>query len=101
MENQRIVADTLSGKGESMADLQITLAKLEAISNTMRFYYHTDQARTVEDAIELLKEREPATPTKAKGNYCCGKCLNPLHTAIVNPMIQYCDHCGSPVKWEG
>ena len=52
------------------------------------------------DALELLKEKQPVKPTNDKGNLCCGSCGNPLHTAIVNPMIRFCDHCGKPVDWK-
>lgn len=49
---------------------------------------------------QLLKKRQIGyKPTNAKGNYICGCCGNPLHTAIINPMIQFCDHCGYKVDW--
>lgn len=48
----------------------------------------------------LLNDNKPVKPTNDKGNFCCGSCGNPLHTAIVNPMIRFCDHCGKHVDWK-
>lgn len=59
-----------------------------------------DQVKKIDEMEELLKEKQSVKPTNDKGNFCCGSCGNPLHTAIINPMIRFCDHCGRPVDWK-
>ena len=62
--------------------------------------YIKSQQTEIERLNKLLKKyQKKRKPVKVKGNYVCGDCGNPLHTAIVNPMIQYCDHCRCQVDW--
>lgn len=63
-------------------------------------YLVEDQVKKIDEMEELLKEKQSVKPTNDKGNFCCGSCGNPLHTAIINPMIRFCDHCGRPVDWK-
>ena len=83
-----------------MADLNKTIKALEAWRDDPNAVNSEIDAYIVADALELLKEQQRKwKPDNVKGNYICGRCGNTLHTAIINPMIQYCDHCGHKVDW--
>jgi len=54
----------------------------------------------VVDALELLKEQEPASPTWEQGKAYCGQCGQKLPRKRADREINYCGYCGRPVKWE-
>lgn len=63
------------------------------------FMYRKEEQEILENAIQLLKEREPV-PVELEGGgwswwYVCGEC----HTAI-NAGDKFCRECGRPLIWE-
>lgn len=54
----------------------------------------------MEDALDLLKEQEPALPTWSQGKAYCGNCGQRLPRKSVDREINYCGYCGKAVKWE-
>ena len=62
----------------------------------------TSQYAEIKRLKDMLEKRQKKwKPVNSRGNYICGRCGAALHTAIVDPMIQYCDHCGYEVEWTG
>lgn len=64
------------------------------------FMYRKEEQEILENAIQLLKEREPV-PVELEGGgwswwYVCGEC----HTAI-NARDRFCQECGRPLDWSG
>lgn len=59
-------------------------------------------AALAEDALALLKDREPAVTTNAYGKefYRCANCGYDFEMYVGNPRkIKYCPICGQGVKW--
>lgn len=63
--------------------------------------------RTIDDAIDLLKEQEAVEPILEQDSMVCGVCGHEviwqkmLGDGIwVDEELDYCPHCGKPVKWE-
>lgn len=51
-------------------------------------------AKTMSDALILLKAQEPVEPTWRQGIPFCGKCGRRF-----NRGVKYCQDCGQAVKW--
>ena len=56
--------------------------------------------KLMRDAVELLKEKEPAKPKPENDGgetwwYVCGGC-----GCAIDPRDDYCRHCGRAVKWD-
>jgi len=54
----------------------------------------------IDDALELLKKQNPASPTWEQGEAYCGKCGMRLPRKRADREINYCGYCGRPVKWQ-
>ena len=72
------------------------------------YYGKTDcdcYTQVAKDALELLKEHEPITPTVNEfGNAYCGNCGENVgifgQTINVCVRMRYCPECGKAVKWD-
>lgn len=61
-----------------------------------------------ENAIALLKAKEPVEPTEPDEDnmVCCGACGSPVGYEVLEPSgmdyvrYNYCPNCGRAVKWE-
>lgn len=53
-----------------------------------------------DDAIALLKEREPILPSWRQGKAYCGECGKRLPRKSADREINYCSDCGQEVKWK-
>lgn len=56
------------------------------------------------DAIKLLKEKIPKSPTWRRGKAFCGGCGGCLenkeqHSSDIVSSIRFCKWCGTPVDW--
>jgi len=53
-----------------------------------------------EDALALLKEKDPVEPEWEGGGshywHVCGECHG-----VINSIDSYCRHCGRRIKWDG
>lgn len=127
MENRRIVADTLNGRGESMAELEKLLVRIgtarDAISRKEEqtsLDYMIDgvlmncsvmlkeQQETIEGLGVLQKVMETVEPVPDYNvrYWRCPKC-NWLLTAMIDDQCSipsrrdnYCSSCGRPLKWQ-
>ena len=93
-----------------MTDREKVIKGLECCSfrtaNTCRecpygnVYGSAECAQMAKDALELLKEQEPALPTWSQGKAYCGKCGQRLPRKSADREINYCSYCGRAVKWD-
>jgi hypothetical protein len=60
-----------------------------------------ESQETIDKAVALLKEHEPASPTWEQGKAYCGNCGQKLPRKRADREINYCGYCGRQVKWCG
>lgn len=94
------------GSIAKMADRETIVIGLNDIGGFIAGRVGFEQARnflrTIDDAIDLLKEQEAVKPGKEHSSSgvtwwnVCGNCK----TAI-NPNDKFCHECGKPILWEG
>lgn len=94
-----------------MADIETVVNGLNDIGGFIAGRIGIEQARnflrTIDDAIDMLKEQEAVEPILEQDSMVCGVCG---HEVIWQKMIgdgiwvdeelDYCPHCGKSVKWE-
>lgn len=85
-----------------MSDREKVVNDLQDAVNDDWMWQHADfYARTMEKAIQLLKEQEAVPPERESSGggitwwNVCGACR-----VAINPNDKYCHECGRPVKWE-
>ena len=94
-----------------MPDRERVVEELEHLSEWLFHQYqivydgdapiYYDAYKTVDDALELLKEQdavEPIPPTDESDLWKCGNCN---HQIFRCKHQRYCEMCGKPILWEG
>lgn len=81
-----------------MTDREQVINDLQDAVNDDWMWQHADfYARTMEKAIQLLKEQEAVEPVSLSNRrYACGNCGNSLWVS----GQRFCASCGRKVKWD-
>lgn len=79
-----------------MPDRGLTIQRLETVKRVLVRRHMTEEAETIGDALELLKEQEPVKPIENAGFYYCGACKY----AFTSGRQKFCSDCGRAVKWD-
>lgn len=83
---------------EELNDLRFHFRAMAGISSSRQGRAnHIESARTIEDAIALLKAQEALEPVYGLGITRCGQCNNEIDKYGGD---KYCPNCGRKVKWE-
>lgn len=88
---------------EGLKELQSHYQAMAGISSSKQGRAsHIESARTIGEAIALLKAQEPREPTldirHGKSMWRCGSCSTALQPNQIN--AKFCFNCGRAVKWE-
>ena len=101
-----------------MTDIETVVNGLNDIGGFIAGRVGFEQARnflrTIDDAIELLKEQEPKQIVRKQlkrensdgsidyfADWYCPHCKLLILRGFDNPSIKFCYKCGKPVLWEG
>ena len=81
-----------------MTDREQVIAELQYMKRDV--LEDSENDITLNKAIALLKEQEPALPTWSQGKAYCGNCGKRLPRKMADRETNYCSCCGRGVKWE-
>ena len=97
-----------------MADREKTIKRLEHLSEWLFHLYQVvcdgdapdyyDAYKTVDDAIDLLKNQEAKPPivhtVLGVNYYYCPGCARPIIKSVADGHPRYCQDCGKGLIWD-